>query len=354
MRHALPLLIALGLLTGCPEDPVPATDAGTNQDAGAQDSGAGGVDAAQDAGVIEDTGVVTADTGPGEDATPDAEADMGTPLEVTAANYCELTADMFCGYYLRCGRIVADGLDECRATFMETCNGVYEPVYAAYADEGALELSEDGIQTCATHLETVACEEQIFDLDGGCAGMWRGLVNEGGACAPGIGSFVCTEGTSCVLGLDFCGTCQSGAAAGEACVPGEVRCDGESQCIDGTCVARPVAGQACQEDGARCAPGSSCQGGVCRGPDIVGVGDSCDQARRCPYRSDRIDGTCVRAGLLGEACTDNGCASGFCDGSICQPVREAFKGCSAGRECQSGRCTGGFCAPAVSECLTAE
>ncbi len=353
MRRSITVsLISLGLLTGCPEETATDADVDVSADAGAADVGDAGEEADARPGVDgggQDVGVDAADA-----SAPDAEADVGEPLEVTASNYCELTVEMFCGYYMRCGRIVAADMDECRATFTETCNGVYEPFYAGYAEAGALELSADGITACEAHLESVACEDQIFDLDGGCAGMWRGLQGQDEACAPGIGSFVCGEGTACVLGTNFCGTCEGGAAPGEACVPGEVRCEGGAQCLDGVCAARPTAGQACTDEGARCAPGASCQDGVCRGADIVAVGEACDQGRRCPYRADCIDGACVMAGLIGDDCAGRGCASGYCDGTTCQALRDPFKGCSENRECVSGSCTDGFCAPTVSECLATD
>ena len=350
MRRALAAMTMM-LMVGCQEDVAPVGDAGV-EDAGATvDVGTGGVDQGGD--VVEDAGSVTQDVGQDPVDMGSSTEDAGSGLEVVASNYCELTAQMFCGYYMRCGRISAADEAECLSTFAESCNEVYEPFYAGYAEAGALSLSADGIAACSAHLEQVACEEQIFDLDGGCAGVWEGLVEEGGACAPGIGSFVCSEDTTCVLGLDFCGTCESYADVGQACEPGEVRCGPDAQCVENVCVARPKVGQAC-DDTVRCITGAYCSDGACVGNQIVTVGQACDQARRCPYRAECRGGFCVQTALLGEACVDRGCASGYCDGAVCQPLRDAFKGCSEHRECVSGRCTSGFCASPVSECLTAE
>jgi len=254
---------------------------------------------------------------------------LGCPAEPpTAVDYCETTADMFCEYYLRCGRIAEETPIECRRTFIETCNGVYEPRYAALEAQGLLALSAEGIEACAEHLSDVECDQQIFDLDGSCADIWQGLSPQGGACSFGIESFVCEPGTECVLGLDFCGTC-------------EVR--------EATDRAQP--GDSCDED-TPCRLGANCIDAVCAGPTIVEVGDNCDALRDCPYRSECIGGTCVLSPLLGEAC-DGGvaCASGWCDVDVCAPLVLDGASCDSGVECVSGSCPDGTCAEQPGVCF---
>jgi hypothetical protein len=211
----------------------------------------------------------------------------------TAAEYCETTAEMFCDFYLRCERMAAADMDECRAVFLESCNSTYEPHYTALEARGMLTLSEPGIEACEVHLAEVACEDHIFDLDGGCSEMWIGQVEEGGACSIGIESFVCEPGLECTLGLDLCGTCTPD--------------DGEPP------------------------PTPSWT--------LVGVGEACDMERRCPYRAACLEGQCVQTPLQGEACSETlPCATGFCDAGTCAPLRADGTPCTASSECVSGAC----------------
>ena len=324
----IPLFI---LVVGCGTDDAPA------------DTPDVGVDLALDTRPQPDLGQdmpIVADLGPDL-------ADMGQTLPTTASNYCELTVDMFCDYYLRCGRMAESTIEACRATFLETCNSVYEPIYTAYETAGQLALSESGIATCRAHLQTVECQKQTLDLDGACSGMWQGQQPAQAACNIGIGSFVCAEGTTCRIGIDLCGTCEPAGAAGAAC-DADNRCLPTHECVNATCVARALPGESCEN--VSCVVGISCENNVCVGRNIVALGEACDGARRCPYKSDCIGGVCVEAGLQGEACTDNGCASGFCDGTVCQPLRDEFAGCTQNFQCLSGRCNGQFCEAIVSEC----
>lgn len=354
LRFLLTIFTLLGCasftLAGCSSDTDSSDvseDVGMLDDSGPSDLQEADADSADppDRGFAD----VRSETDQGADLSVDAHPDLES-IEFEPENYCELTVDFFCDYYMRCGRIVADDLQDCRVRFLETCNAVYEPVYRAYASAGVLELSEDGMAQCETHLSSVACERQLFDLDAGCSRMWQGQVDPGGACAPGIGSFVCGEESSCRIGLDLCGTCEAGAAPGEPCGE-EARCISSAACVDGMCVERGLPGDAC-DDERRCVVGARCESGTCEGFETVAVGQACDQARRCPYGSECRQGECVASGMLNDACEDRGCASGFCDDGVCQPMRDGLEGCSEGVQCLSGRCNGQFCEPLVSECLS--
>lgn len=254
-----------------------------------------------------------------------------------AEEYCERTVDAFCGYYLRCDRIVAASPEECENTFLETCNAVYEPHYVALEAEGLLALSTDGMKACEAHLAEVACDDQLTDLQGGCDAMWEGQAGSGDACGLGIESFVCDAATTCVIGLDLCGTCQPAKAVGEACGEGD-RCRPPGECVEGTCVAAGLPGDACDDD-TPCVLGAWCEEGACVAPAIVGVGDDCDVENRCPYKSACIGGVCVESGLHGESCgNDRICASGFCDEGTCAPLRAAGEACEQAFQCAAGSC----------------
>ncbi len=297
---------------------------------------------------VDQDGAGDADVALPVDAADASLVDMG-PETLPAEDYCELSVEMFCSYYMRCGRMAADTMEECRATFLESCNEIYEPRYASYVERGMLELSRDGMQACEAHLADVACELQVFDLDLGCSDMWQGQVPRGGACAPGIGSFVCGSADVCTLDLDFCGTCKPAARVGEAC-GGEVRCEDLASCRDEVCVARGQHGDAC-DDASPCRVGANCQGGVCRSYDIVGVGEQCDQARRCQYKAECRGGVCVESALLGEPCIDRGCASGWCDDGVCAAFGAGGAACDSPMQCRSLQCEGGACAPVERACF---
>ena len=305
-------------------------------------------------------GDVDADSGGAADAGDAAQGSDAAAVDVAEEDamlsptlepegYCEATVEAFCGYYLRCGRMAVESVERCREVFLETCNAVYEPQYVTLAEAGLLELSREGVEACEAHLGAVACEQQLFDLDGGCAGMWRGLSPVGGSCGPGIESFVCEEGAACVIGLDFCGECREAAAVGAACGDG-VSCEATASCVDGFCVERAAVGAACG-DGQPCVLGASCAEGLCQGFEVVALGEPCDRSRRCPYKSECVEGRCEESALLGEACGEAGCASGRCDGGVCVALGDVGAPCGSGAACVSGLCGDGLCVEGPSACI---
>ena len=282
------------------------------------------------------------DTGT-EDTNPD-------PEPLVASDYCERGADVFCAFYVRCGRMDAPDIPSCNHAFVQACNARFEPIYVSLAAQGLLELSAEGLEACTVHLASVVCGRQVFDLDGPCAGVWVGLQEDGGPCGPGIESFVCGEQSKCILGLDFCGTCQPVVPTGAACAAA-ARCQVTDHCLRDVCVPRRLPGETC--DGAvPCVLGSGCVDGTCAADEWVAVGQSCDAARTCPYKSACRAGLCVATVLQGEGCAANAdCASGWCQSGICAPYVATGDVCSATPECGTGTCAGGVCAPPTFSCL---
>ncbi len=298
---------------------------------------------------------------PAQDLTPPS-SDLAGARELGGADrsaakdalgvhgYCERLVDSFCPFYLRCKRIVAADLAECRKVFLESCNARYEPVYAALVAAGLLELSASAVAACEAHLAGVACEAQLHDLDGPCA-VWVGKQGVGKPCGLGIESLVCAPGTACVLGLDLCGSCKTKSPPGSAC-GGELTCGSEASCLAGTCVLRGAHGAACGAS-APCVIGASCEAGFCAAPLTVGLGEACDSRRRCPYRATCLAGTCHKDALLGEACgAETACAAGFCEGATCKALLPAGQSCSASAQCLSSQCKAGSCGPTPGACFT--
>jgi len=292
----------------------------------------------------------TAPPPPSDAGVPDAGVDAGPPA---VSDYCELTADAYCSFYLRCGRMAVPDEETCRGVFLESCNGRYERVYSALAQVGLLSLNADGIAACRAHLMTVECLQQAQDLDGPCGQMWQGQQPVGSACGLGIESLVCAPQSTCVLGLDFCGTCRATVDDGDGCGDG-IACAPTSSCINGQCVARARAGEACPGE-VRCVLGTSCINGTCAAPTYVGVGDACDQVRRCPYRTRCNGGFCEETALLMESCNGAGsCTTGYCGtDNTCQPLKDALEACSASGECVSGVCSNGNCMTNPGVCFPA-
>ena len=298
-----------------------------------------------------DAGTVSADAG-GERSDGGA-ADARAAGTIPAADYCETIATPFCAFYMRCGRMVAADETECRKIFLETCNAKFEPRYVDLEEAGLLALSSAGAAACADHLAAVTCAEQASDLDGPCARMWTGTQAVGKPCGLDVESFVCGAGATCILGLDFCGTCEAASPRGGPCETGKARCSAEDACVAGTCVARSMAGQPCS-DTKPCLAGAACTAGTCVAPSVVGEGEACDSKRRCAYRAvcDGASGKCVRAALLGEPCASSrGCVSGRCDVGRCVSLRADGETCATNSDCSSAQCTAKVCTPLPTACI---
>lgn len=294
---------------------------------------------------------------PSLDAGPSDGEDAGLPdagaAAPTASGYCAASADFFCAYYLRCGRMVAADLAECRAVFLESCTERYQSRYVDLETAGLLTLSASGLEACRAHLETVACAQQLTDLMGPCGAVWVGTQPAGAACGLDVQSFTCAPGTNCVLGLNFCGTCKPASPAGGPCGDGGT-CTAEAACVNGTCVTRRQVGESCSAS-EPCVVGAGCQGGFCVGPLIVKENDLCDATHRCPYRSTCLASRCVRSALLGQSCADRACASGRCvtegTAKVCRPFLESGAACTTASECRSASCVMNVCRPLPDACF---
>jgi len=328
VTRALPLVLTLTAgAVACPEAPRPPLDA-PPRDAGPGDG-----------------------EGEGED---EGESDA-----LPATSYCEELVDVFCPFYVRCGRMNVADVEACRAAFPASCEAKFEPRFVPLAERGLLSLSRAGLQGCAAHLQDVACDEHFFELQGPCAGVWQGHVPAGGACGLDVETFVCAPGTACTLDLSFCGTCETVMPAGARCRDGSADVDGAcgpgGVCgDDDVCVARPRTNEACDPDGVPCVLPARCgDDGVCREPAVVGVGEACDVSRRCPYFAACASGTCVALEGIGAACVDDSdCEASFCAGGTCVALLPADAPCTRAAQCGSGRCDDdGACADFAPRCV---
>lgn len=314
---------------------------------------AGGLDTEPSEGGLQ------ADASAGEGGGADGDAPAVDP---PASEYCERAAEVFCPYYIRCERMVAADLATCLETFVPACNSRFEPLYAELADRGLLTLSGEGLSACQEHLAAVSCEQQVFDLDLGCSGVWRGEASEGQACGPGIESFVCAEGTTCVLDLTFCGSCQSTVGLGEPCGTGPDeeslgRCEATASCTNGVCTARILAGEPCEPGVSTCVAGADCidsgGGATCTGRAWSKPGEPCGQTAQCQYKSECVEGACAETSLVGGPCSAVlPCAAGYCTAAgTCEPMQSKGGACEDNAQCDTRNCQGGLCATLVTTCL---
>jgi hypothetical protein len=281
-----------------------------------------------------------------------------TDRPVDAKNYCEYAAEVFCPYYVRCSRMAVETEAECLETFVPACNSRYEPTYVELAARELIQLSTAGLSKCKTHLETVSCEIQVFDLDLGCSNVWSGLAKAGDACGPGIESFVCEQGTTCVLGLDFCGVCSPTVATGQPCGTDIGRCEPDSACDNGICVKRPLATAACTPDGIPCVTGTWCDttaenGPRCSARSWSAPGEPCNQSAQCQYKSQCGGSICIESALIGEPCDASvACAAGYCTAeNVCAEMQASGEPCSANSQCTTGNCSAGTCGPVKTACF---
>jgi len=341
MRYAALTLLLVSGLSGCPAESEPSTPVADTVTADAV------ADATVDSTATPDA--VVTDAAPDKGGVADLPEDVSVPEFAPADTYCEQTRDAFCSFYIRCGRMAVDDEESCRQAFDEACNARYEPLYVDLADRGLLKLSTAGIAACTTHLETVACDQQIFDLDGPCGDVWAGQAPVDAPCGPGLESFICDATSTCVLGLDFCGTCRPLAADGETCDT-DRRCRPDEHCEEGACVPRIRPGQPCDPD-IPCILGSGCVDGTCQASPIAGLGEPCGGQVSCQYKAECVGGTCVGTALQGEACGGTvGCASGWCDGATCQTFGATGGPCASSAECL-GACSSNSCSPITWSCL---
>ena len=354
MREAIAIVLLLG--SACASEPAGSNDTTSTGDdsstsvpmgSASSTSTSGSSGAVGSSGT---TGVATTDV-PEPDLDTDTDTDT-SPEPLSASDYCESIVESFCDFYLRCGRMDVPSADACRDPFLESCNAVFEPQYVGLEAEGLLSLSASGLAACEAHLAEVACEQQVFELSGPCSGIWEGTQGAGQSCGLDVEYYVCDATSSCTIGLDFCGTCETVLEVGDDCSVDGTTCGPEGFCDEGTCRARVPNGGACLPDD-RCMAGSACVEAVCEGPSFVSLGDACGATQRCPYLTACMGGVCSPTARLGEPCSGaTPCEAGFCDAGTCVPPRDDGEACEGNAGCSSGLCVDGTCGPRPSVCIS--
>ncbi len=350
MRDAIAIVVLLGTACGFTPEQQVGEASSTGQDASTGTTSVVESSSSSTSSAHDSSG--TTEMSQPDVPPPDTDTEStttGEPLQ--ASDYCESIVDSFCEFYLRCGRMDVDSVQACHAPFLESCNTVFEPQYAALEAAGLLSLSVEGLAACEEHLSDVACEQQIFELTGPCSQIWSGTQAAGQRCGLDTEYYVCDPSAACTIGLDFCGTCEAVLESGDDCTGDGVTCGPEAFCEAGTCRARVPNGEACSPDD-RCMAGSGCIAGLCQGPTFVARGEACDATHRCPYLTACVGGSCTPTARLGEACSAGvPCEAGTCEAGLCQAPAADGEACSGNSACSSGLCVENVCAPRPSACI---
>jgi len=345
------LLVALGLLVGCDDDP-----AGT--DAGAPTADAGG---ALDAGPPADDAGPPAD----DDAGPPADDDAGPPTGGGLDTFEDTVAAAQCAAIFRC--CAAGDLEDVFADYRsipglpspfdalqdrippteDTCVDLMRDLNAiapfgqwlVEARAGRVGFDEAAYDACLEDLATAECgrplELALDDTD--CFALRSSAGPSPGARAVNRAFFVrpATEGDACTM-LE-----EDDSLAGTCDPTDSFCCDRASPDADcmpvsvggaGTCVPFAGDGEECREfpplpcgEGLRCAPGAS-----------ISDPSLCEPAP---------SGTAA----LGETCTEGfvpvaECAEGYCDAStdpgVCAARRADGEACDVADQCASFHCAG--------------
>ena len=270
-----------------------------------------------------------------------------------------------CGYQVRCGLFAT--LDDCLAEAARTA--IDNPNPKAAVDAGKIAFSEDAAQACLDAYAALSCDTtmQTSALDV-CADVFTGTVPIGETCAfdgecesdscvvpsctgvccqgtcapartpPAIGepcTFLCADGAYCTIEGTCAALLPAGAACSDplACAVG-LYCAGYSAMTSGSCRAIPHLGEPCEsfcaEAGAICDSGTCVEAGV--------RGDACTSSAQCSVYYECIDGACATFPALGMPCTSR-CADGaWCNSGTCEAQKPLSADCLRNDECQTHFC----------------
>lgn len=340
----MPFLIAGGCRCDPHDDPPDASirDASFARfDAGGPDTGATAPDAAApgaDASALPDAGPEGPDAEAQQDAAEPvdatvAPADAGgsdAGVGLPAAQFCPTYVAAQCDWYLRCGKLDAAQLADCRASLSWTCNQAQVSALAA----GKVGYDPISAAACTSGIAARACS-QPFPAIAACDATFPPATPIGGTCTRQW-STVCVD--------SYC----------------------KSNACPGTCTAFTAVGEVCSgTEGDECGPNATCAyTSPRRCVAIIEAGGTC--APNDPCRSGTCDATqlkCLTFGSQpqGAACAlDEVCATGlYCKSGQCQPSEGAGGPCRVwgGRDCAAGltcRVPGdagfnGQCAPSSDE-----
>ncbi len=351
MKHVLPWLVLLGLLSGC-------------------------LPARRDTAAVEDDAVVDDTVDPGDDVTGttgDVKGDVKTDVAPKDVPVLGCKADADCQAFT----------DPCHTATCDKATGLC--VATAVADDAPC-LSVDDKCAVSTTCKAGACVAVPINCDDSnpCT------VD---TCDPASGCVTAALPKTCGPKKDQACTCSDGDACtltdicqGTTCVGKAMTCDDKNACTDDACdpkvgctkTAKPE-NSACDDGDDLCTNGDKCVAGACTGTAVVCPtgGNACNVAT-----CDKNHGGCLVAANLdapcndGDPCTDgdkcdatdplngeckgtakdcndkNECTDDACDNATgCTHTPNAATTCSVSGTCAStGVCEAGVCKAPASAC----
>lgn len=187
-----------------------------------------------------------------------------------------------------------------------------------------------------------ACLQDLECVDGRCETL---DLCPGHCVARSAAGDPCGRPSDCVSGLACVGgVCAPARAVGEPC-DRRTDCAFPSTCTAaGTCGAPPAEGEPCTAaaGGDLCGGDAVCQGGTCQ-PGAA-PGEACSRERPCAPGGRCVEAVCVATAPAGAACVPSGCiALHACVDGSCQPLPIAGQACSEALPCVQGECRSRVC-----------
>lgn len=260
---------------------------------------------------------------------------------------CNSYAGALCGFYA-----------DCQLPSFLYLGGDPETCAARFAAECVAQknVDEDEITVClgdlAAQYVAAACGGPIgFDYPASCLRV--GNLADGEPCFE---DFECHNGL-CAFESSGCGACVPLRGEGASCTEDET-CELPLSCIEGECAAAGIDGTPC--DSARDCAGLACVEDVCATVEVAGLGDDCGDLAECDssqeLRCDAKSGTCVAnptpaPGVLGEDCVEHQVDYGgtLLTTRLCEPGTVCSQGTCVeaglpGEACPvEGACYGSLC-----------
>lgn len=290
MRRLFAFFVMFAL--ACGEAPAPV-------DAGAAGGGAGGGGAGGGGG---SGGGGSADAGASDAGTPDA----GVQGYASFAAYCAEDTRVLCARWLRCGLMtsVALCMDLMQNKWRRPCNAVE----ASSMKDGRIAFDGVAAKICHDASATRACngrENYIFDK---CAGVFRGLVPNGGSC---VIDGDCAATSACSSTAMTCpGTCVARKPANTPSAS-ERDCEVDHTLYEGVCEPKVAIGASCSPKPGKTTKRPCVDWGHCNAANLcaddLSVGGACPAGDECQVWLRCANGSCAAYNAQGTACTPNTC-----------------------------------------------
>lgn len=283
---------------------------------------------------------------------------------------------------------------ECRESFAAGFNEASLPTLKASIDAKKIVYTPSEASACLDKIKALGCGIQTARLGDLCQGVLAGQVAAGGECQV---SGECGAGNYCDVQADCPGKCAPRVADGSSCKDSE-DCQAGLVCAQNKCTKPAPKGAAC-DSGQTCVTGTICAAKTCQAFDelfTVAQGGECSiseslklcvdalpcaikelkqpatftcvakaaSGAACKYAlpdmcptdefcdvnlgAGKVEGTCTKRRVEGEACQEGADKSGCAQGFNCNAEKKCHKPSKNGEACKDdsdcyGVCEKGVC-----------